>query len=57
MRFVPIKKPERQSGLMLHRTRHLFIRQQIAVINAIRSRFRSADHGLAPLERGEQAAR
>jgi transposase len=28
MRFLPIKTPEQQSGLMLHRTRHLFIRQQ-----------------------------
>src|SRR3954453_22547874 len=28
MRFVPTKTPEQQSGLMLHRTRHLFIRQQ-----------------------------
>jgi transposase len=28
MRFVPIKTPAQQSGLMLHRTRHLFIRQQ-----------------------------
>jgi transposase len=37
MRFVPIKTPERQSGLMLHRTRHLFIRQQTSVINAIRA--------------------
>jgi hypothetical protein len=26
-----------QSGLMLHRTRHLFIRQQTSVINAIRA--------------------
>jgi transposase len=25
MRFVPTKTPEQQSGLMLHRTRHLFI--------------------------------
>jgi len=33
MRFVPIKTPEQQSCLMLHRTRHLFIRQQTAVIN------------------------
>jgi transposase len=32
MRFVPIKSPEQQSGLMLHRTRHLFIRQQTSVI-------------------------
>src|SRR5258705_12399971 len=34
MRFVPTKTPEQQSGLVLHRTRHLFIRQQTAVINA-----------------------
>jgi transposase len=33
MRFVPIKTPEQQSGLMLHRTRHLFIRQQTSVIS------------------------
>ena len=36
-RFVPVKTPEQQSGLMLHRTRHLFIRQQTSVINAIRA--------------------
>jgi transposase len=35
MRFVPTKTPEQQSGLILHRTRHLFIRQQTSVINAI----------------------
>src|SRR6204780_5852546 len=28
MRFVPTKTPEQQSGLVLRRTRHLFIRQQ-----------------------------
>src|SRR5215468_4457055 len=37
MRFVPTKTPEQQSCLMLHRTRHLFIRQQTSVINAIRA--------------------
>ena len=37
MRFVPIKTPEQQSGLVLHRTRHLFIRQQTSLINAIRA--------------------
>src|SRR5213595_2742895 len=37
MRFVPTKTPEQQSGLALHRTRHLFIRQQTSVINAIRA--------------------
>jgi transposase len=34
MRFVPIKATEQQSVLMLHRTRHLLIRQQTAVIRA-----------------------
>jgi transposase len=37
MRFVATKTPQQQSCLMLHRTRHLFIRQQTAVINAIRA--------------------
>src|SRR5580704_10075271 len=37
MRFVPTKTVEQQSCLMLHRTRHLFIRQQTAVINSIRA--------------------
>src|SRR5499427_8043231 len=37
MRFVETKTPEQQGCLMLHRTRHLFIRQQTAVINAIRA--------------------
>ena len=37
MRFVPIKTPEQQSVLMLHRTRQLFVRQRTTLINAIRS--------------------
>jgi transposase len=37
MRFVETKTPEQQSCLTLHRTRHLFIRQQTSVINAIRA--------------------
>jgi transposase len=37
MRFVPTKTAEQQSCLVLHRTRHLFIRQQTSVINAIRA--------------------
>ncbi len=37
MRFVPTKMPEQQSCLMLHRARHLLIRQQTAVINSIRA--------------------
>src|SRR6476469_9095423 len=35
MRFVATKTPEQQSCLTLHRTHHLFIRQQTSVINAI----------------------
>jgi transposase len=50
MRFVETKTPEQQSCLMLHRTRHLFIRQQTAVINAIRAHF--AEFGVvAPVGR------
>jgi transposase len=37
MRFVETKTPEQQACLMLHRTRHLFIRQQTSVINSIRA--------------------
>src|SRR5712691_7317126 len=37
MRFVATKTAEQQSCLTLHRTRHLFIRQQTAVINVIRA--------------------
>ena len=50
MRFVETKTPEQQSCLMLHRTRHLFIRQQSAVINAIRAHL--AEFGIvAPVGR------
>jgi transposase len=37
MRFVPTNTVDQQSCLMLHRARHLFIRQQTAVINSIRA--------------------
>ena len=50
MRFVPTKTPEQQSCLMLHRTRHLFIRQQTGVINSIRAHL--AEFGIvAPVGR------
>jgi transposase len=50
MRFVATKTREQQSCLMLHRTRHLFIRQQTAVINAIRAHL--AEFGIvAPVGR------
>ncbi len=37
MRFVEIKTPDQQSVLMLHRTRHLFVRQRTTLINALRA--------------------
>jgi transposase len=50
MRFVETKRPEQQGCLMLHRTRHLFIRQQTAVINSIRAHL--AEFGIvAPVGR------
>jgi transposase len=50
MRFVETKTAEQQSGLVLHRTRHLFMRQQTAVINAIRAHL--AEFGIvAPVGR------
>ena len=50
MRFVPNKTAEQQGALVLHRTRHLLIRQQTSVINAIRAH--SAEFGIvAPVGR------
>jgi len=50
MRFVKTKTPEQQGCLMLHRTRHLFVRQQTAAINAIRAHL--AEFGIvAPVGR------
>jgi transposase len=50
MRFVATKTPEQQSCLVLHRTRHLFVRQQTSVINAIRAHL--AEFGIvAPVGR------
>ncbi len=37
MRFVEIKTIDQQSVLMLHRTRHLFVRQRTMLINALRA--------------------
>jgi transposase len=50
MRFVVTKTPEQQSCLTLHRTRHLLMRQQTSVINAIRAHL--AEFGIvAPVGR------
>lgn len=45
MRFVPVKSPEQQSIMVLHRTRSILIRQRIQVSNAIRSHV--AEFGMA----------
>jgi transposase len=47
MRFIATKTPEQQSCLTLHRTRHLLIRQQTSVINAIRAHL--AEFGVVAL--------
>jgi transposase len=50
MRFVAAKTREQQSCLTLHRTRHLFIRQQTSVINSVRAHL--AEFGIvAPVGR------
>jgi transposase len=50
MRFVETKAPEQQSCLMLHRTRHLLVRQLNAVTNALRAHL--AEFGIvAPIRR------
>ena len=36
MRFVPIKSEQQQSGLMIHRSRQLLVRQRTMLSNAIR---------------------
>ena len=44
MRFVEIKRAEQQTGLMLHRTRELLVRQRTALINSLRGQL--AEFGL-----------
>ena len=51
MRFVPIKSPDAQSVLMLHRSRHLLVRQRTAQISALRAHM--AEYGfVAPKGKG-----
>jgi len=45
MRFVPVKSPEQQRVMVLHRTRSILIRQRIQISNAIRSHM--AEFGMA----------
>ena len=44
MRFVPIKSTEAQSVLMLHRARHLLVRQRTAQVSAVRGHL--AEYGI-----------
>ena len=44
MRFVPIKSAEAQSLLMLHRARHLLVRQRTAQVSAMRAHL--AEYGI-----------
>ncbi|MCM2563798.1 IS110 family transposase [Lutimaribacter sp. EGI FJ00015] len=37
MRFVPVKTPEQQGVMVMHRTRELLIRQRTMMLNALRS--------------------
>lgn len=51
MRFVPIKSADAQSVLMLHRARHLLVRQRTAQVSAMRAHL--AEYGvIAPKGRG-----
>jgi len=44
MRFVPVKSADAQSVLMLHRTRHLLVRQRTAQVSAMRAHL--AEYGV-----------
>ena len=44
MRFVPVKSVDAQSVLMLHRARHLLVRQRTAQVNAMRAHL--AEYGI-----------
>lgn len=52
MTFVPVKTPEQQAGLMLHRARRLLVTQRTMLANAVRSHL--AEFGIveAPGEAG-----
>lgn len=54
MRFVPIKGAERQSVLVLHRTRDLLVRQRTMLINAMRGHL--AEFGIITGQGAERIA-
>jgi transposase len=54
MRFVPVKSTERQSVLVLHRSRELLVRQRTTMINAIRGH--CAEFGIIAPQGARRAA-
>jgi transposase len=54
MRFVPVKSTERQSVLVLHRSRELLVRQRTTLINAIRGH--CAEFGIIAPQGARRAA-
>jgi transposase len=54
MRFVPVKSAERQSVLVLHRSRELLVRQRTMLINAIRGH--GAEFGMIVPQGARRAA-
>ena len=54
MRFVPVKSADRQSVLVLHRTRELLVRQRTMLINAIRGH--CAEFGIIAPQGAHRAA-
>ena len=54
MRFVPVKTPEQQSVMMLHRVRLMLYRQRTQLSNALRAHL--SEFGIvAPIGRGDRA--
>ena len=47
MRFVPTKSEQQQSGLMLHRSRQLLVRQRTMLSNAIRGHMAEPSIGIS----------
>jgi transposase len=54
MRFVPVKSTERQSVLVLHRSRELLVRQRTTLINALRGH--CAEFGIIAPQGARRAA-
>lgn len=55
MRFVPVKAPQAQAVLMLHRTRALLVRQRTMLVNALRAHLAEFGHVAAQGNAGRSA--